>query len=199
MKRRDVLKGLGMSIGGYAVATPTLLTLLQSCKTEVAAWAPVFFSAEEGVVVRNLVDLILPKTEATPGALDVNVPEFLDLYMEKGYKKEVQEETKEGLKAILTALNVTEENPASNIKTEEYDALLAKYLRTKQEEHDVFREDKTDKAIFETLWGIRDKVVWAYRTSEEIGENVLAYDPIPGAQLGCIPLEEATRGKRWSL
>ncbi len=199
MKRRDVLKGLGMSIGGYAVATPTLLTLLQSCKTEVAAWVPVFFSAEEGVVLRNLVDVILPKTEATPGALDVNVPEFLDLYMEKGYKKEIQEETKEGLKAILAALNVTEENPASNVKREEYDALLSKYLRTKQEEHDVFRKDKTDKAIFETLWGIRDSVVWAYRTSAEVGENVLAYDPIPGVQLGCISLEEATGGKRWSL
>ncbi len=199
MKRRDVLKGLGMSIGGYAVATPTLLTLLQSCNTEVAAWVPVFFSVEEGVVVRNLVDVILPKSEATPGALDVNVPEFLDLYMEKGYKKEIQEETKEGLKAILAALNVTEENPASNVKREEYDALLSKYLRTKQEEQDVFRKDKTDKAIFETLWGIRDGVVWAYRTSAEVGENVLAYDPIPGVQLGCISLEEATGGKRWSL
>lgn len=199
MKRRDVLKGLGMSIGGYAVATPALLTLLQSCKTEIAVWVPTFFSPEEGVVIKNFADLILPKTEATPGALDINVPEFLDLYMEKAYSDEIQGETREGLKAILEALNITEENPAANLKTEDYDALLSKYLRTKQEEHDVFREDKTDKAIFETLWGIRDKVVWAYRTSEEIGENVLAYDPIPGAQLGCIPLEEATGGKMWSL
>ena len=199
MKRRDVLKGLGMSIGGYAVATPALVTLLQSCKTEATVWTPTFFSAEEGIVIKNLVDLILPKTEATPGALDVNVPEFLDLYMDKGYETKVQQETKEGLTAILAALNVTEENPVEKVKTADYDALLAKYLRTKQEEHEVFRKNKTDKAIFETLWEIRDKVVWAYRTTEEIGENVLAYDPIPGVQLGCISLEEATKGKRWSL
>jgi len=46
---------------------------------------------------------------------------------------------------------------------------------------------------------LRDNTVWAYKTTEEIGENVLAYDPIPGVQLGCVSLKEATGGKAWSL
>ena len=35
--------------------------------------------------------------------------------------------------------------------------------------------------------------------SEEIGENVLWYDPVPGQQKGCVPLSEAGNGKVMSL
>ena len=56
-----------------------------------------------------------------------------------------------------------------------------------------------DKAVFDTLKEIRDKTVWAYKSTEEIGENVLAYDPIPGIQIGCVSLEETTGGRAWSL
>ena len=46
---------------------------------------------------------------------------------------------------------------------------------------------------------LRNSSVWAYKTSELIGETVLAYAPIPGKQQGCISLDEATGGKAWSL
>ena len=87
MKRRDALKGMGLSIG-YAIATPSILSLLQSCKTEPLIWNPIFLTQKEGTVITNLVDLILPVTETSPGALDVNVPEFLDLYAHKVYNDE---------------------------------------------------------------------------------------------------------------
>jgi hypothetical protein len=32
-----------------------------------------------------------------------------------------------------------------------------------------------------------------------VGEKVLAYDPIPASQKGCVSLEETTNGKAWSL
>ena len=54
------------------------------------------------------------------------------------------------------------------------------------------------KLVFETLKGLRGRAVWAYKTSEKIGEDVLAYDPVPAEQKGCIPLSE-TNGKAWSL
>ena len=84
MNRRNALKGLGLSIG-YTIATPTIISMLQSCKTEVDLWVPSFFTMDEGIVVKNLIDLILPKTQNTPGALEVNVPEFLDVYISKTY------------------------------------------------------------------------------------------------------------------
>ncbi|RLD77819.1 MAG: gluconate 2-dehydrogenase subunit 3 family protein, partial [Bacteroidetes bacterium] len=50
-----------------------------------------------------------------------------------------------------------------------------------------------------TLTNLRTMTIWAYKTSEKVGEEILAYDPIPGDFHGCISLEETTKGKAWSL
>ena len=46
---------------------------------------------------------------------------------------------------------------------------------------------------------LRSLTVSAFKTSEFIGENVLAYAPVPGEQRGCVDLMEATGGKAWFL
>ena len=54
-----------------------------------------------------------------------------------------------------------------------------------------------------TISNLLNNIKWmsinAYIITEHIGENVLAYDPIPGYQKGCITVNEATGGKAWSL
>ena len=201
MKRRDALKGMGLSLG-YAIATPSILSLLQSCKTEPLIWNPVFLTQKEGTVITNLVDLILPVTETSPGALDVNVPEFLDLYAHKVYNDERKAKYKKGIQAIIKALNVLDADP-SKLKIEDYDALLAKYLKSTKAQQKTYNEetdeDNQDVIIYKALVDLRGSTIWAYKTSQQIGENVLAYDPVPGEQDGCISLEEATGGKAWSL
>ncbi len=199
MDRRKALKNMGLSLG-YVVATPTVISLLQSCKNdtkELTSWTPEFYSNDEGVVLKNLIDLILPKTDNLPGAIDLNIHKFIDVYSAKVYNKKAQKDMKSGTESILIALGITEKKLVSTLKTADYDAFLAKYLRATKEEQDAFSEK--DKVVFNTLKEFRDKTVWAYKTTEEIGENVLAYDPVPGVQLGCISLEEATGGKAWSL
>lgn len=197
MDRRNALKGIGMSLG-YVIATPTLVNMLQSCRADASSWSPTFFTTNEGVVIKNLIDLILPTTEDTPGALEVNVPEFLDLYASKVYTEEKQNNLKEGIKAILTELNVSNKKKF-NLKTENYNTLLSKYLKANKAQLDDFNSNQGDSNVLDTLKRLRDFAVWAYKTSEQVGETVLAYDPIPGKQLGCISLEEATGGKSWSL
>ena len=197
MKRRDALKGLGLSLG-FVIATPSVLSMLQSCKTDVNQWKPVFFTVDEGTVIRNLIDLMLPKTEATPGALDVNVPEFLDLYASKVYSEEKQNKYKNNIQEIMNALLGSKRN-VSKITADDYNTLLTKYLKADKETQDSFNNSEKEKTVFEALINLRNTSVWAYKTSELIGETVLAYAPIPGKQQGCISLEEATKGKAWSL
>ena len=60
---------------GFFVATPSIISLLQSCTAEANTWTPEFLSVEQGVVLTNLVDIILPKTDI-PSATEVNVPQF---------------------------------------------------------------------------------------------------------------------------
>ena len=49
------------------------------------------------------------------------------------------------------------------------------------------------------LDGLRQLSIWGFRNSEYIGEKVLAYDPVPGQQRGCVDLIETTGGKSWSI
>ena len=79
MKRREAIRNIGLTTG-FVVATPSIFSLLQSCKTDVATWTPSFLTQEEGIMVKNIVDVILPKTEI-PSASELNVPEFIDKYM----------------------------------------------------------------------------------------------------------------------
>jgi len=195
MKRRDVLKGIGLSLG-YVVAMPSILSLIQSCKNvNVATWTPAFFSENQMTVVNNLVDLILPKTPDLPGALDVKVPQFIDAYVNEVSKPKDQKEFKQGIKSIIKKLN----KPVDKLTVKDYDALLAHYLKATKEQQKAFMKNKTDGAVYSTLTSLRSFSIWAYKTSEFVGEKVLAYDPIPGVLIGCMPLQEATGGKAWSL
>lgn len=197
MKRRELIKGLGLSLG-YIVATPTVLNLLQSCKTDANQWVPIFFTVDEGLVIKNLIDLILPKTETSPGALDVNVPEFLDLYASKVYTKEQKESYKEEIHDIIQEL-LNQDEDVLKLTTQDYDNLLSKYLKSDTSTQKTFKNGNGDNIVFKSLLKLRNTSVWAYKTSELIGETVLAYDPIPGKQQGCISLDESTGGKAWSL
>ncbi len=197
MKRREALKNIGLSLG-YTVAAPSILSLLHSCKSEVEVWAPQFLSLNEGIVLKNLVDLILPKTDDTPGALDVNVPEFIDLCLAKATLEEQQNKFKKGFSEVMKTLHIPEEGP-SKLKPEVYDALLAKYFKVDKAQIEKFKQNKIDKLVFNNLNYIRYQSIWAYKNTEFIGKNVLAYDPIPGPAKGCISIEEATGGKAWSL
>ncbi|MGC1631030.1 MAG: gluconate 2-dehydrogenase subunit 3 family protein [Gelidibacter sp.] len=201
MNRRDALKNLGLSLG-YVIATPTILSMLQSCTATEDKWTPLFFSDKQAYVLENLVDLILPKTKGVPGALDVNVPQFIDLYTYKTATDEQKERYTTGLDAVIEELGIPEElNPPNEkpftLETEKFDAILSKYLRLTKEERLVYAEQ--ENLVFITLMKIRDQTIWAYKSSKEIGKNVLAYDPIPGQQKGCISVVKATGGKAWSL
>jgi hypothetical protein len=195
MNRRQALKNISLTIG-YTAVIPSAFSILQSCKSEAKIWVPQFFTSDEAVVIKNLVDLILPTTKDSPGALDVNVPEFIDLYALKVYNPKKVEEYRLGLQGIIEELNVPETG-VKGLNQEDFDKLLSKYLRATKEEQKQFRQSKN--IVFEALMELRGQSIWAYTTSEEIGENVLAYDPIPGTQKGCIDLNEATGGKAWSL
>ena len=87
----------------------------------------------------------------------------------------------------------------SSLKPDDYDTLLAKYLKASAEEKEQFKTNETNTIVLNTIKGLRSNAIWTYKTSEQIGEKVLAYDPIPGIQKGCVSLEEATGGKAWSL
>ena len=98
--RRQILKGLIISIGGSS--------LLNSCggiaQVNISTIGMNrFYSDEENAWVSKICDLIIPRTE-TPGAIDVNVPGFLDGLMAEWANNETQREHHNSLKKIKAQL-----------------------------------------------------------------------------------------------
>ncbi|MFC4722402.1 gluconate 2-dehydrogenase subunit 3 family protein [Geojedonia litorea] len=199
MKRREALKNLGLA-AGFVVATPSVISLLQSCTSDAKTWTPVFLSVEEGVVLTNLVDTILPKSESLPAATEINVPEFIDKYFSEVLEVEQQNQVKSGFASIITILKPNPEESIDKVKPENYMALLDNHMRIKGEIDEEREANPESEAMTksEFLNNMKWMTIKAYKTTQEIGENVLNYDPVPGAYY-CGDLQELTGGKSYSL
>lgn len=215
MDRRKALRNMGLSLG-YVVATPTLLSLVQSCKQDAAlAWTPDFLSMEEGNVLITLVDLILPKTD-TPSASEVQVHLFIDRFANEIMEKEQKELFKMSMgKFMDKALKDTNKKTLEDLRPEDLEPVLANALKTSKEDQakhfkliskytEAIRageaatlDDEVSRFAFAN--NLRGLTIWSYKTSEYIGENVLAYLPVPGEYIGCGDVQELTGGKAWSL
>jgi hypothetical protein len=198
MKRRDVLKNIGFT-AGFFVATPSIISLLQSCTSDVKTWTPEFLSPEQGIILTNLVDIILPKTDI-PSATEMNVPQFIDKYINEVLEDEQQEQFKNAFNNILPILKKDGDESVEKISEDDYKSLLDIYMLGK-DDIDQEREDNPESLEMtksEFLNNLKWMTIKAYVTTEEIGEHVLAYDPVPGAYF-CGDLQELTGGKSWSL
>jgi len=193
MKRRDALKNIGLS-AGLIVATPSVISLLNSCNTDPNNWRPIFLNKEQAKVLMDIVDVIIPKTlwrywpNDTPSANEVNVVEFLDKYYKEILDDNRQKWLKETYVSLLNLIKSNYSDTINDLTEDNYKDLLDNHMILNGESND----------ISELLKNIKSDTIWAYKISEFVGENVLAYDPIPGVAY-CGDLEELTGGKSWSL
>jgi hypothetical protein len=215
MDRRIALKNMGLALG-YTIATPTLLSLVQSCnEVKTADWTPEFFTEEEGNILIKLVDIILPKTD-TPSASEVNVHVFIDKFTNEIEEEVMQNLTKLSLNNFIEkSLKASGKQKVEDLTSEDLEPVLAAALQATEEEeienmelmikntsaaskgeNDAVAEDVVRYSFAKNL---RDKTIWGYKTSEYVGENVLAYLPVPGEYIGCGDLNELTGGKDWSI
>jgi len=213
MDRRQALKNLGYG-AGFLVATPTILGMLQSCVSE-PEFNPVFLSKGEGHALRRMVDLIIPNDDVVPGANKVGVHAFIDLFWKDGIKEKDQQHLRKAWKVFSDKFTGMFDKELEKGKPEEFDQLLAQYLKTDKETqkgfgkkmgeyYAAFEADPsvmpdTDASMYSLLTNIRGMSIWGWKESEEIGKNVLWYDPVPGQQKGCIPLSEAGNGNAMAL
>lgn len=209
MDRRTALKNLSIGLG-YTVAAPTIFNMLSSCTAEASGWKPLFLSADEKHMVTHLADIILPVTD-TPGSLDVNVPQFLDLMYADIEKEHNQDIFKKGALVFAEAFKEMFDIEVEEGNKAQYETLLASYFKIpKAAETSVFKLQKQtiesisqaemdNYLLYKFLLSIRRYTLFGYYTSEKVGETVLNYDPIPGNQEGCIPVEDVPNGNAWSL
>ena len=170
MKRRDLLKKGAYGLAGVTLSS-TLISTLQSCSS-IEKYSPLYFSKTEFSLLSKIVDFLIPKTE-TPGALDMKVPQFIDIIISETYNNESKNNLSNKLKLLI------EDFKSKNIDLTDYNSMRSKFMND--------FNNKTHQEIYNQ---IRDLTVWGFKTSKEIALNVLNYNPIPGYQLGCVDIDK---------
>lgn len=191
MDRRKALGNIGQGIGTIIV-TPSIVSIFQRCQSS-KTFNPTFFIAEDFNLISRLMEIIIPKTDI-PGAIELKLPEFVDNYIDAVWDKKSKENINKSLKLFKdVAKTKFGQKPTRDLTFDELDKLLDKFLKSK----DINSDEEKIAASFTT--DLRNLTINAFRTNEYIGENVLAYQPVPGRNVGCVDLDEATGGKAWSL
>lgn len=197
MERRTAIKQTALILG-YAISGSALSGVLNGCKADTSpGWTPEFFTADQLTTIGDIAECILPKTE-TPGAKDLLVDRFVDKMLKMSYSEAEQQSFLEGMTAFEADCETANGKAFSTCSAEQQTAFLQKH------------EDQSPP-MPPSVWGgqlgesdpvpfyrqLKSLVLLGYFTSEEVGENILNYDPIPGQYRGCVPLAEI--GKAWSL
>ena len=164
-----------------------------------------FFNEIELQLLTDTSDVIIPGTNELPKASDVGVAEYIDHYVADIVEDDEQKNLKSFMQQYVRAINPekpieywVEQSFSSDWEIKEswkeeinnYEKLLA---------NGSVASISDEVAVFALLTNLKSLMIRAYRGSELVGEQYLAYDPIPGRQVGCIDLEEATGGRIWSL
>ena len=197
MERREALR-LSAALMGTGLSGMVFSGMLQGCKVDTRPdWVPVFFSPQQAEVIAEMAEHLLPATH-TPGAKAVYVDRFLDTLLAECFDEASQTKFREGLEAFQEKCRKNSGQGFEAAGKEERDAIFS------EEEQVAFEparylwgnkiKDEGEASFYRQFKGL---VLFGYFSSEEVGKNVLAYEPIPGKFVGCLPLSEV--GSSWAL
>jgi hypothetical protein len=164
MNRREAVTRVAWLLGG-AFSAPTLQAMNRweqhIANGIITNRTGSFLTETQREIVARTAELIIPRTD-TPGALDVGVPDFIDLMLRDCYKKPAQD-------AFVSGLGELERKSFLTLSPDQQTATL------KQIEAD------SQKSSAPTFWLItKELTLLGYYTSELGVKASFDYQPIPG-------------------
>ncbi len=188
MDRREALKKAAWVMGG-TLSAPAILGVLNGCAAKPTIdWKPSFFSEDQGILISQVADIIIPKTD-TNGAVEVGVPGFIDQLIKETYTAENQDKFLKELNDFSLAAEAKYGDPFIELDP----AQQTEWVLAQHEAAVLDKEAKERPFILK----VKELTMVGYFTSEEGATKVLQYDPVPGAYHGCLPLDEV--GKTWAI
>lgn len=181
MKRRTLIKG----IAAHSLF-PTALASFHSLAANVVDNSEAkFFSQKDFILLRNLVDVILPATD-TPAASEAKTHYFIDIVVRDCYTREQQRIFIQGLKSLDKKSQAKFNRPFIDVNAEQQHELLAVV-----EEQEIALP--LDESFFKML---KDLALTGYFNSEIGTTRAQVYVHVPGRYEGCIPLKPGQ--KSWA-
>jgi hypothetical protein len=177
--RREAIRRAAL-LAGVALS-PEWLTLAEQARP---AAQTSYLTAVQRPIMSAIADRIIPRTD-TPGAADVGVPAFIDLLYGEFMSPAEQQLLADGLARVEAAATSTHGASFPTLDAERQDLLLRGIA-------------KADEGREQSFFGLfRSATILGYFTSEQVGRNVLNYDPVPGRYDGCIPIDQTGR-RNWT-
>jgi gluconate 2-dehydrogenase gamma chain len=192
MNRREVLQRVALLMGG-ALSAPAVLGVLNGCSAkQEASWKPVFLTEEQGTLVSEVADIMIPRTD-TPGAKDVGVPAFIDTMLKATYPAEDQERFIAGLKEFESLSEREQGRAFLKLDPAQRATVVQKVHDAAVESEQLRKPGERVRRPFILM--VKELSLLGYFTSEVGATQVLQYVAIPGAYHGCVPLSEAGNAK----
>lgn len=200
MHRREILKTIPALLGGV-IGSSTLFNVMLSCKENAVSQESglSFFNEGQRTILYHLVDIILPASD-TVGALDVDVPLFINRILEHVLNKSQKEQFIKGQAYFENKFKSVFQKNSSEGNQAEFSELLTAYFDiSESKQKEVFKimsesETKVDNLemfyTYKYLTFIRYYTLYGYYTSEVVGKEILNYQPFPGVYEPCVPLIE---------
>ena len=189
MNRREAFKRTALAMG-YTISAPTVTLLFNRCNSKSTPLAPtVFLSKSQARLVDEISECILPKTD-TPGAQEVQVFKFIDLMLKQVLDENEQTEFTSGLESFDEKCQQEQGESFADCSKEQQNEFMQSWISANV-------KDAGDSQAADFFKQFKQLALLSYFTSEQVGENVLGYDPIPGDFEGCLPLESDQN--IWSL
>jgi hypothetical protein len=196
LNRRELLQRVAYLMGG-AISAPAVLGLLNGCTAkQEASWQPVFLSKEQGALVSEVAEIMIPRTD-TPGAKDAGVPAFIDTMLKEVYTQEDRERYVAGLQAF--------DDTARTAYSKQFVEL------SKVQQTELVRKVHDEAVAVELAYDpppttlrrpfilmTKELSLLGFFTSKPGATQVLQYVAVPGSYQACVPLAQAGNGKTWA-
>jgi len=163
------------AIALYSSFPAILSEFLSSCKASDKKLQPTFFSEDEFHSVEGITDILLPAT-STPGALETQVPYFIDLVVKNCMDKNDQQLIKNGLHQLG-------QQKFPSLSSAKKSNLIKKI------DEDAFK-DESSNAWYRI---IKKLSLIGYFTSQEGMTKALNYVKVPGEYKACIPYKKGEK------
>jgi hypothetical protein len=179
ISRREAIRRAALAAG--VVLAPDWLSIVDRARPAAQAS---HLAPAQAAIVSAVAERILPRTD-TPGAIDVGVPAFIDLLYGEFMSPAERQLLIEGLTRVESIAKSTGGASYTSLTPGAQDSILRA----------IAKDEEGRPQSFFAL--IRSATILGYFTSEQVGRNVLHYDPVPGAYDGCVPIDQVGR-RSWT-
>ena len=186
MDRREALSLTGLICGGTILGSGSILS---GCKPGERKAILGLLNKEEIEILEDVAETILPKSESSPGAKDVNIGKFINTIVSDCYDEAEQKLFLNGFQQLNELSKLTLDDDFIDLDKEGKQQILL----TLESESKAYSKNPEFAGKPHYYSVIKQLTIFGYLSSEEVGTKVLNHVPIPGRFEGCIPYQQGDK------